>query len=48
MNSVTIEYKGKTKVFENVSHTNAFVEKFVKTSDEWDAIYVNDLKVKWK
>ena len=47
-NKVSVEYMGETKIYDNVHHTNAFVNKIVETTDEWDRIYVNGLAVKWK
>ncbi len=47
-NKVSVEYKGTTKVYDNVHHTNAFVNKIVETTDEWDCIYVNGLAIKWQ
>lgn len=47
-NKVSVDYMGETKIYDNVHHTNAFVNKIVKNSDEWDRICVNGLAVKWK
>jgi hypothetical protein len=47
-NIVKVVYGGYETVYDNVHHTNAFVNKIVENDTEWKEIWVNDLKVKWQ
>ena len=47
-NIVKVVFDGYETVYDNVHHTNAFVNKIVENNTEWKEIWVNDLKVKWQ
>ena len=47
-NTVKVVWDGYETVYDNVHHTNAFVNKIVENNAQWKEIWVNDLKVKWQ
>ena len=46
-NVVKVVYDKHETIYDNVHHTNQFVNKIVENNIEWKEIWVNDLKVKW-
>ena len=47
-NIVKVVYDKHETYYENVHHTNAFVNKIVEDNTEWKEIWINDLKVKFR
>lgn len=47
-NIVKVVFEKYETVYNNVHHTNAFVNKIVENNSGWKEIWVNDLKVKWQ
>lgn len=47
-NVVKVVYDKHETYYENVHHTNAFVNKIVEDNTEWKEIWINDLKVKFR
>ncbi len=46
-NVVKVVYENYETAYDNVHHTNQFVNKIVENNTKWKEIWVNDLKVKW-
>ena len=47
-NTVRVVFETYETVYDNVHHTNAFVNKIVQNNDQWQEIWVNETRVKWR
>ena len=47
-NVVKVVYASHETLYDNVHHTNAFVNKIVENNTDWKEIWVNDLQVKFR
>lgn len=47
-NTVKVVFEGYETVYNNVHHTNAFVNKIVQNNPSWVEIWVNETRVKWR